>query len=106
MKTIFFFIRCRDRLDADHEQTITLYGEPKEFEFFLDLCRWLSVMSPKRLVEFGHYAYTTKGTVSEIRFGGKEISVDDKGAYFKFEGNNYYVLKDSIEGLVWERMDE
>ena len=105
MKNILFFIRCRDKLDAAPEEMIILYGEAHEFEFFSSLCRLLTVMFPKSLVEFGHYSYSSNGTVGEVFFAEEEISVDDNDSYFKIDGDDYYILKDSNEGLVWERVD-
>lgn len=103
---LMYCIRARDYLNEAFETTICLYGNENQFVFMLDLCRWLSALAPKRLVELVHYAYGSKGTISEVRFDGQEIDIDDDGRYYKFEGDDYYVLKDSTEGLSWERMDE
>ena len=106
VNNVMYCIRARDRLDADPENTILLYGTENQFMFMVDLCRWLTILAPQRLVEFIYYAYGEEGIASEIHFGGEELSLDDCGTYFKIEGNKRYVLKDSPEGIVWDYVGE
>ena len=106
INNVMYCIRARDRLDTDPENTTLLYGNENQFMFMMDLCRWLTVLAPQRLVEFIYYSYGEEGIASEIYFGGEELSLDDCGTYFKIEGNKRYVLKDSPEGIVWDYAGE
>ena len=103
MKSIFFFIRCREHLDADPEQTVMLYGEEHQFEFMSELTRLLSTLHPDRLTEFGHYGYDSKnGTVGEAFFAGEEINLSETGEFWKLDGDSVYALRDTPDGLEWE----
>jgi hypothetical protein len=101
MKPIFFFIRCREHLDADPEQTVMLYSEEHQFEFMSQMARLLSVMHPNWLVEFGHYGYGKEGSVGEAFFAGEEINPCEYGGYWKLVGDDVYILTDSADGLDW-----
>ena len=101
MKPIFFFIRCREHLDADPEQTVMLYGEEHQFEFMSGLARLLSTLHTNWLVEFGHYGYGSDGTVGEAFFAGEEINLSETGYYWKPDCVNAYTLLDTPDGLDW-----
>lgn len=102
INNVMYCIRAKDRLDADPENTILLYGNDDQFMFMSDLCKWMTAMAPQRLVEFIHYSYDEEGTVGEVYFDGQEISINALGEYFKIEGNSLYILTDSAEGLCWK----
>ena len=101
MKPIFFFIRCREHLDVDPEQTVMLYGEEHEFEVMSELTRLLSTIHPTWLVEFGHYGYGKEGSIGEAFFAGEEINPGETGGYWKLDGDDVYILTDSADGLDW-----
>ncbi len=101
MKHIFFFIRCRQHLDADPEQTVMLYGEEHEFEVMSELTRLLSTIHPTWLVEFGHYGSGKEGSIGEAFFAGEEINPGETGGYWKLDGEDIYILTDSADGLDW-----
>ncbi len=102
MQNISFFIRCREHLDTDPEETFTLYGEAHEFEYMWELSHILSEIHPSWLVEFGHYEYSKSGTVSEVYFAGEEIHPDDQGNFWKFTDDAVYILKDAPDGMYWD----
>lgn len=102
INNVMYCIRARDRLEANPENTILLYGNDDQFMFMADLCRWLTTLAPQRLVEFIHYAYDEEGTVGEIYFGGEEITANSLGEYYKIQDGGIYVLKDTETGLQWE----
>ena len=98
---IFFFIRCREHLDADPGQTVMLYGEEHQFEIMSRLAQLLSFLHPTWLVEFGHYAYGKEGSVGEAYFGGEEINPGETSGYWKLVGEDVYILTDGADGLDW-----
>ena len=100
-----YFIRAKDRLNAPREETIMIYGDENQFMFMADLCRWRTMLAPQRLIEFGHYEYGSDGTVSEVYFGGEEIT-STSGEYFKMVGKTKYVLSDSPVGIRWQRVPD
>lgn len=101
MNNIFFFIRCREHLEADPEETIMLYGEEHEFEAMSRLAHLLSFLHPTWLVELGHYGHGSAGTVGEAYFAGEEINSGDSGIYWKLDGDDVFLLTDCSDGLDW-----
>lgn len=98
---IFFFIRCREHLDADPGQTVMLYGEEHQFEIMSGLARLLSFLHPTWLVELGHYGHSSAGTVGEAYFDGEEINPGEQGTYWKLDGDDVFLLTDCSDGLDW-----
>lgn len=102
IKDVMFCVRTKDSLAADSEYTVQLYGDDSQFFNMLELCRWLTFLSPQWIVEYLHYEYSSEGTVGEIYFDGKEIDIDENGNYYKIEEDCIYILKDTENGLDWE----
>lgn len=108
MKPIYalYYIKCRDKLCSVPEEEYRLYGDATMWTFMQELCLYLSMLAPQRLVELYNIQYESMGMPSEIYFGGEEISIDDCGTYYKIDDDSRYVLKDGTEGIVWEYAGE
>ena len=102
----FYYIKCRDKLDATPEEEYRLYGDDTMFTFMQELCLHLSILAPQRLVELYNVQYESIGMPSEVYFAGEEISIDDCGTYYKIENASRYILKDTPNGIEWEYSGE
>ncbi len=108
MKTInaSYYIRGRDKLDTVPEEELRLYGTEDMCTCMQELCLYLSLLAPQRLIELRALHYAPADLPIEIYFAGEEICIDDCGTYYKFdEDDTQYVLKDGPGGLYWERID-
>lgn len=108
MKPIYasYYIKCRDKLDMTPVEEYRLYGDENMCTFMQELCMYLSMLAPQRLIELYNIQYESMDMPSEIYFGAEEISIDDCGTYYKIEGESRYILKDTSNGIVWECFGE
>lgn len=97
-----YCIKGRDKLECAPEEEYRLYGDDTMWTFMQELCLYLSMLAPQRLIELQNLHYEPEGMPSEIYFAGEEISIDDCGTYYKIEGDSRYILTDSDEGICWE----
>ncbi len=98
---VSYYIRGRDALNVALEDEIRLYGDDGMCTYMQELCLYLSMLAPHRLIELYSTHYAPAEVPIEIYYGGEEISVDDCGTYFKFDNNTRYVLRNGPTGLHW-----
>lgn len=100
MKTIQVecFLQGQDKLHADSEESIILYGN--DYNYLEDLAKYLSFMAPDRLFVLGHfYSYEEEPFIITAFFNGEELYIDEDGSYYKYEGYDRYRLVDTADGL-------
>lgn len=105
-KYVCFYIIARDSLDAEPTDIIKLYGDENQYGFMSDLCKYMSVLAPQRLVIFGQYL-DGEEFLRDIFFGGVEIDLDEKtGQFYKIIGESRFVLSDTQDGIEWRYWDD
>ncbi len=101
MRKLTYYIRSRDSLNSVPEAEIRLYGEDSMCAYMQELCLYLSILAPQRLIELYSTYWSPAELPIEMYFAGEEIAQDDCGVYFKIDGEHRYILKDGNEGLHW-----